>query len=140
MSAIPSPRAAAGPVTLWRDTARAESPAHDPLPGPCAVDIASVGGGYTGLWTAYYLAKGDPTLRIMVLEMEFVAFGASGRNGGWASAIFPATRRELAALSDRDCAIPMQRAMKDTVVEVGRAAAAEGIECGFQQNGYVVQR
>ena len=124
-------------MTLWRDTARAESPAHDPLPGPCTVDVAIVGGGFTGLWTAYYLAKADPTLRIMVREREFVGFGASGRNGGWASASFPATRRKVAALSDRDGAIRMQHAMNDTVVEVGRAATAEGIECGFQQGGYV---
>ena len=44
-----------------------------------------VGGGYTGLWTAYYLLEIDPALDVVVLEAEHVGFGASGRNGGWVS-------------------------------------------------------
>ena len=44
--------------------------------------------GLTGLWTAYYLAEADPSLRIAVLERDVVGFGASGRNGGWCSALF----------------------------------------------------
>ena len=58
----------------------------DPRPGlegDTDVDIAIVGGGYTGLWTAYYLLRLDPTLRVLVIEKEIVGFGASGRNGGW---------------------------------------------------------
>ena len=47
------------------------------------VDVAIVGAGYTGLWTAYYLLEADPSLRVLVLESEHVGFGASGRNGGW---------------------------------------------------------
>ncbi|MEI8056208.1 MAG: FAD-dependent oxidoreductase [Actinomycetes bacterium] len=127
----------AGPASLWRDTARTAVPAVTPLPGAAQVDVAIVGGGYTGLWTAYYLSLADPSLRIVVLEKNTVGFGASGRNGGWCSAIFPASMRKMAALSDRETAGRMQRAMNDTVVEVGRVAAGEGIECGFQQGGYV---
>ncbi|WP_164311546.1 FAD-dependent oxidoreductase, partial [Streptococcus pneumoniae] len=55
------------------------------------MDVAVVGAGFTGLWTAYYLARTDPSLRIAVLEAESVGFGASGRNGGWCSALFPAS-------------------------------------------------
>ena len=51
------------------------------------VDVAIVGAGYTGLWTAYYLRRADPTLRIAILESEIAGFGASGRNGGWCSAL-----------------------------------------------------
>ncbi len=131
-----STRTGSGPATLWRDTARVDAPTYDSLPGPVSVDVAIVGGGYTGLWTAYYLKKADPTLRIVVLEKEFVGFGASGRNGGWCSAIFPATMRKVASLSNRDAAVRLQRAMNDTVLEVGRVAAAEGIDCGFHQGGY----
>ena len=47
--------------------------------------VAIVGGGLTGLWTAYYLAEADPTLDVRVVEAEFAGFGASGRNGGWLS-------------------------------------------------------
>jgi glycine/D-amino acid oxidase-like deaminating enzyme len=126
-----------GPRTLWRDTVRGEVPTYAALDASTDVDVAIVGAGYTGLWTAYYLAQADPGLRILVVEKEFVGFGASGRNGGWASAIFPASLRKVAAVSDRDGAVRMQRAMNETVAEVGRVAAAEGIECGFAHDGYV---
>ena len=52
--------------------------------GDRQVDVAIVGGGFSGLWTAYYLIRADPSLRITVLERHYCGFGASGRNGGWA--------------------------------------------------------
>ncbi len=122
-------------VSLWRDGLPAAEVV--PLPGSTDVDVAIVGGGFTGLWTAYYLAEADPSLRIVVLEKECAGFGASGRNGGWCSAIFPATLRRVAASADRDAARRMQLAMNDTVVEVGRQADAEGIDCDFAHGGYV---
>ena len=60
-----------------------------PLQGDLDADVAIVGGGMTGLWTARSLAEADPSLRIVVLEAASCGFGASGRNGGWASALFP---------------------------------------------------
>ncbi|MFI7060053.1 NAD(P)/FAD-dependent oxidoreductase [Kribbella sp. NPDC050124] len=101
--------------------------------------MAIVGAGYTGLWTAYYLAKADPTLRIVVLEAETAGFGASGRNGGWCSAFFPASSRKLAALpgSSREAAIEMHRAMQATVNEVGLVSSAEGIDCDYHKGGMV---
>ncbi len=127
----------AGPRSLWRDTAVHVPPEPVPLPGPTTADVAIVGAGYTGLWTAYYLAQADPTLRIVVLEKERLGFGASGRNGGWCSAIFPASLRKVASSGGREAAVRMQRAMNDTVAEVGRVVDAEGIDCGFHQGGYV---
>ena len=53
------------------------------MTGAAEYDVAIVGGGLTGLWTAYYLAEADPTLDVRVVEAEFAGFGASGRNGGW---------------------------------------------------------
>ena len=53
-------------------------PLRPALPGDARVDVAIVGGGYTGLWTAYYLARADPGLRIAVLEASYCGFGASG--------------------------------------------------------------
>ncbi|HEY7174167.1 MAG TPA: FAD-binding oxidoreductase, partial [Micromonosporaceae bacterium] len=98
-------------------------------------DVAIVGGGLTGLWTAYYLAAADPGLRIVVLESEIAGFGASGRNGGWCSALFPQSISALARRHDRDSAIAMHRAMCATVDEVGRVAAAERIDCDFAKGG-----
>lgn len=107
------------------------------LPGSLEVDVAIVGGGLTGLWTAYYLAKADPGLRIAILEKEIAGFGASGRNGGWCSALFPASTAALARRHGRDAALAMRRAMIDTVGEVGRVCDAEGIDCDFVRGGTV---
>jgi glycine/D-amino acid oxidase-like deaminating enzyme len=99
--------------------------------------VAVVGAGFTGLWTAYYLSVADPTLRIAVLEAEVAGFGASGRNGGWCSALFPTPWRTLVARSSPAEALRLHRAMADTVVEVGRVARAEGIEAHYQRSGTV---
>lgn len=124
-------------LSLWHDTYPATLARRPSLPGDRQVDVAIVGAGYTGLWTAYYLRRADPSLRIAVLEQETAGFGASGRNGGWCSAIFPATLRKVASLSSPYEAVQMQQAMNDAVLEVGRVVGAEGIECGFTQGGYV---
>ena len=64
----------------WR--ARGIPSRRPSLPGSTEADVCIVGAGYTGLWTAYYLNRADPALRIVVLEASFAGYGASGRNGG----------------------------------------------------------
>jgi glycine/D-amino acid oxidase-like deaminating enzyme len=102
------------------------------------VDVAIIGAGFTGLWTAYYLATSDPTLRIAVLEQEIAGYGASGRNGGWCSALFPQGIGALARMHGRGPAIGMHRAMQGSVDEVGRVAGAESIDCDYVKGGTVV--
>jgi glycine/D-amino acid oxidase-like deaminating enzyme len=122
---------------MWHDTLPSDDTLapRPSLPGDTQVDVAIVGAGYTGLWTAYYLRRRDPSLRIAVLESEFAGFGASGRNGGWCSALLPMGFDAVAATHGRDGAIRLQRAMHETVDEVGRVSAAEGIECHFAKGG-----
>jgi len=107
------------------------------LPGPAAYDVAIVGAGFTGLWSAYYLSRADPTLRIVVLEAETVGFGASGRNGGWCSALFPTPWPKLVATSSPAEALRLHREMALTVSEVGRVVAAEGIDADYSHGGTV---
>jgi glycine/D-amino acid oxidase-like deaminating enzyme len=125
-----------GAASLWADTAPA-APARPVLDTDLDVDVAVVGAGYTGLWTAYYLAEADPTLRIAVVEAETAGFGASGRNGGWCSALFPASLDTLARHSDRAGALAQHTAMRATVDEVGRAMAAEGIDADYAKGGTI---
>jgi glycine/D-amino acid oxidase-like deaminating enzyme len=102
--------------------------------------VAIVGAGLTGLWTAYYLVRADPSLRVTVLEAEVAGFGASGRNGGWCSALFPASLDRLAGLpgSSRTAALAQDAAMRATVDEVGRVLALEGVDAHFHKGGTVV--
>ena len=106
-----------------------------PLDGDTETDVAIIGGGLTGLWTAHYLLERDDSLHITVLEKEIAGFGASGRNGGWCSALFPRSTDSLARMHGRAAALAMRREMIGTVDEVGRAASAEGIDCHFAKGG-----
>jgi len=103
-----------------------------------SVDVAIVGAGYTGLWTAYYLLQADPSLTVLVLEAEHVGFGASGRNGGWVSALYPVGPRTLARDHGESAARDQYAALRDSVDEVGRVAQAEGVDCGFHKGGTLV--
>ncbi|ROO51658.1 glycine/D-amino acid oxidase-like deaminating enzyme [Micromonospora sp. Llam0] len=124
-------------VSHWMATVDDELAARPALDGDTTADVAIVGAGYTGLWTAYYLARADPALRIVVLEREIAGYGASGRNGGWCSALLPSSPTALARRHGRDAAVAMQQAMYATVDEVGRVAAAEGIDCHWSHGGTV---
>lgn len=123
--------------SYWHESCGGPRVQRAPLPGDRDVDVAVVGAGYTGLWTAYYLVRRDPGIRVAVVEREHVGYGASGRNGGWCSAIYPATLRKVAASADRAGAVAMQQAMNDTVDEVLRVVDAEHIDCDCAKGGYV---
>ncbi|GJF31258.1 FAD-dependent oxidoreductase [Kitasatospora sp. NE20-6] len=141
-AAVPAPAPASaagtartnGEVAFWY--AAHGLPARRPaLDGDIEADVALVGGGYTALWTAYYLKRADPSLRIAVLEKEFAGFGASGRNGGWLTAALPGQFRRYAATHGPDAAAAMQRAMFATVDEVIDAARTEGIDADIRKDG-----
>jgi len=126
-------------ISLWWNTLPVElTTANRPaLANDLEVDVAIVGAGYTGLWTAYYLQKRNPQLSIAILESEVVGFGASGRNGGWCSAYFPTSIDKLGRMHGAQQARAMQDAMHDTVTEVENIVASEGIECDWQRGGCV---
>ena len=114
-------------LSLWHETTPTDWTPRPSLDDDVEADVAVVGAGYTGLWTAYYLSLADPTLRIVVVEAEVAGFGASGRNGGWCSALFPTSLGEA-----------QDAAMRASVDEVQRVTLAEGIDCHFTKGGTVV--
>jgi glycine/D-amino acid oxidase-like deaminating enzyme len=126
-------------LSLWHQSAPDDWVPRDPLPGDLNADVAVVGAGFTGLWTAYYLLREDPTLRVVVIEAETAGFGASGRNGGWCSALFPSSLDKLAAMpgSSREAALAQHRIMRGSVDEVGRVVADEHIDAHFHKGGTV---
>jgi glycine/D-amino acid oxidase-like deaminating enzyme len=111
---------------------------REPLAGDREADVVIVGAGYTGLWTAYYLLLNEPTLRVVVVEKELAGYGASGRNGGWCSSLFPATWEKIARESSREEAVRLQRAMFDTVDEVGRVVREERLDVDWAKGGTVL--
>lgn len=123
---------------LWSDTLPpAERVTTDPLPGDTDADVAIVGAGMTGAWTAHHLLRLDPGLRVVVVDREDVGFGASGRNGGWCSAIMPMSLDAIAARHGTAAAQRMQHAMYDTVHEVTGFAAGHDIADACTRNGTI---
>jgi glycine/D-amino acid oxidase-like deaminating enzyme len=127
-----SPNLINGFVSHWLDRYPSPRPS---LPGHRDADVCIVGAGYTGLWTAYYLKRADPTLRIVVLEARFAGFGASGRNGGWLSGLVPGDRHAMAKQYGRDRVVAWQRALNEAVDEVVQVAEREGIDAGIVKGG-----
>lgn len=121
-------------VSFWERQlpARPERPS---LSGDTTADVCIVGGGFTGLWTAYYLAKAAPGLRLAIVESRYCGYGASGRNGGWVSNFIAGSRDVFAKTAGREATIALQREMDASVDEVVRVAEAEGIDADMVKGG-----
>lgn len=111
-------------LSFWLDTCGEPLDPRPALAGDAEADVAIVGAGYTGLWTAYFLSRHAPQLRIVVLEREIAGFGASGRNGGWCSSLFPT-----------GCGPEMRQALVDAVESIGRWCVDEGVDAHFAHGG-----
>lgn len=106
-----------------------------PLPGDRSADVCIVGGGFTGLWAAYYLKQSRPELDVVVLEKEFAGFGASGRNGGWLSSEFSASHEQIVRDHGSDALRALQRAMERSVDEVIEVCERERIDADAVKSG-----
>lgn len=122
-----------GGVSFWYADIGLPGARRPPLQGPAEADVAIIGAGYTGLWTAYALMQAAPGLRVTVLEKHFAGYGASGRNGGWLSGGFAWNHDRYAASSGPDAVRAMVRAMMGTVDAVIAVAEAEGIDADIRR-------
>lgn len=123
-----------GRVSHWWEEIGLPAP-REQLRGHSTADVAIVGAGFTGLWTAYYLAKANPKLDITILEARHVGYGASGRNGGWLTNTITAGRDRYLASHGRQAVNDFQLAMNQTVAEVIAVCSAEGIDAELKQGG-----
>jgi len=121
--------------SLWLDGALAQFSPRPPLEGEREVDVAIVGAGYTGLWTAYALTLRDPGLRIAVVEAETVGYGSSGRNGGFVSAGIAGEARVYDRAQGAAGIVRAERAMIEGIDWIGDAVARESIDCGWVKGG-----
>ncbi|MGH2614113.1 MAG: NAD(P)/FAD-dependent oxidoreductase, partial [Thermomicrobiales bacterium] len=121
--------------SYWLETSGDDLTSRPRLDGSIDVDVAIMGAGYTGLWTAYYLLKRDPSPRVAVVEREIAGFGASGRNGGWCYPGFPVSAGVLRDRFGTEAARAVARAMYDTVDEIERVLAEEEIDAQWARGG-----
>jgi glycine/D-amino acid oxidase-like deaminating enzyme len=125
---------------LWWDQLPEDlrSPLGKPLETSTTADVAIVGAGFTGLWTAYYLLQALPGIRIALVEKHVAGFGASGRNGGWASALFPVSDAQIARRFGLQTVHHMRRTLNAAVDEVGLVAAKHAWDIDWAKGGTIV--
>ncbi|MEC9481860.1 MAG: FAD-dependent oxidoreductase, partial [Halomonas sp.] len=121
---------------FWLSTLPAAPASRSRLEGQKQADVAIVGAGFTGLWTAYYLKTLASQLDIVVLEAERVGYGASGRNGGWVIGNLAGLERHIGTLpleTRRACC----RLLADNVDALGQVLAREAIAADFNKGGAI---
>ena len=101
-------------------------------------DIAIIGAGFSGLWSAYHLKQLQPELKIAIFEKEYVGFGASGRNGGWASAEYPTSSKRLI----KEHGIESYKALRDAITksidEIGQISKQNNWQIDYAKGGSLV--
>ena len=117
-----------GDVSFWYADIGLPQTRRPALPGDTVADVAIIGAGFTGLWTAYYLMKAAPHLKVVVVEKEFAGFGASGRNGGWCMGTFAWNHERYARDTSRAAVLDMVKALETTVEEIAAVCRTEGID------------
>jgi glycine/D-amino acid oxidase-like deaminating enzyme len=122
-------------VSYWLEDAGDDPTPRPPLEGSRTVDVAIVGAGFTGLWTARELLRRDPSLEVLVLEAETAGFGASGRNGAWLTNGIGVTPGELARRTSPATARATIEAMRETVAAVIASCEEDGIDAQIRRGG-----
>ena len=105
-----------------------------PLRGATTADVVVLGGGYTGLWTAFRITELEPDARVVVLEADICGGGPSGRNGGFATGWWD----ELPTLIERHGAtgaLAIARAIDASVDEIGTWCDAHGVDAWYTKAG-----
>jgi glycine/D-amino acid oxidase-like deaminating enzyme len=108
-----------------------------PLAGEVSTDIAIIGGGFTGLWTAYFLLRAQPALKVAVIEREVVGYGASGRNGGFAMTLLSRSLHDLVQQFGAEAARAAHQAVAQSIEDIGRFSAEHEVPCDYEKTGFI---
>jgi glycine/D-amino acid oxidase-like deaminating enzyme len=106
------------------------------LEGEVDADVAIIGGGYTGLWTAWFVAERDPSARIVLLEEDICGGGPSGRNGGFVHGWW----ESLGYLAERygpTAAVAIAHAADEVVDGIGQWCDANRVDAWYTKAGYL---
>ena len=116
--------------------AEGEVRACPPLSGYVNADVVIVGGGFTGLWTAYFLTEAKPDLKVVILEQDICGGGPSGRNGGFASGWWDELDG-LVTLYGAEPAVRACRAISDSISALGEFCEKHGVDAWYRKAGYL---
>ncbi|ROM97998.1 NAD(P)/FAD-dependent oxidoreductase [Pseudomonas brassicacearum] len=122
--------------SLWLEEIASELTPLPALEGNLSVDVAIVGGGFVGLWTALQLLEKDPVCRIAIIEQDICGGGASGRNGGFVMSWWPKIS-SLSAQCGKDEAVRLARASAAAIGEIEAFCEAHGIDAHFRRAGWL---
>lgn len=125
-------------ISYWLESSGDDLTPRSSLSQSIEVDIAILGAGFTGLWTAWYLKQRDPSLNIAIIEREIAGFGASGRNGAWCTSEYPSGPSSIAKRFGVDAARRTVFAMRDTVREIGQVVADHELACDWHKGGELI--
>ncbi|MEU5977239.1 FAD-binding oxidoreductase [Streptomyces sp. NPDC047315] len=123
-------------VVYWHDTEQVVP--GDPLRGRVDCDVCIVGGGFTGLWAAYFLKEAEPALDIRIVEAKHSGYGASGRADGF---VTPTVGKDIQALVDEfglDRALDASRAVGRSILEIGRFTRRHRVDADYEANDYLM--
>ncbi len=101
-------------------------------------DVAIIGAGFSGLWSAYHLKQIQPALKIAIFEAEYVGYGASGRNGGWASAEYPTSSQRVIKENGIESYRDLRAAITSAIDEIGQIAQANNWKIDYAKGGSIV--
>lgn len=123
--------------SLWLQEALGPSPdVAPPLVSDTRADVAIIGGGYVGLWTAIRIKERDPSCDVVLIEQDVCGGGASGRNGGFVLSWWPKLPTLIARFG-KTGALALARASDEAIGEIGRFCEAHHIDAHFRQAGWL---
>jgi len=122
--------------SFWLEETAGDAPDAPTLEGDAKADVAIVGGGYVGLWTALTIKRLEPSCDVVVLERDICGGGASGRNGGFVLDWWPKLS-SLVALLGREDALAVARGSEAAIAEIRAFGEAHGVDARFRQSGWL---
>lgn len=122
--------------SFWQEGAPPYEPVP-PLEGDRRTDVAIIGGGFAGLWTAYHLKTEQPSLEVAVLEQEVAGYGASGRNGGFAMALLGRSLHDLKEQFGPAEALEAHKSVAAAVDGIGRFGKENAVDFDYEKNGVI---
>lgn len=122
--------------SLWLQQVEGDAPASEPLRGAARADIAILGGGYVGLWTAIRIKERAPAADVVILEQDICGGGASGRNGGFVLSWWPKLSSLSKQFGDAE-AVRTARGSEQAIADLGRFCETHGIDADFRPGGWL---